>query len=399
IIGRFGSGKTFFLQLVRNLAQHRRFVVAAADITTERRFQGSGGQARGLYSEQMRNLSTRSKPQGNAISSVLERWIGDLDHEIRSTRGGSPDDVRRAFDTQLRPLQDLVSGYDFYHVVSRYYDGFVKQDDALQDAALRWLRGEYATKTQARQELDVRGIIDDSGFYDHLKLMAAFVRIAGYAGLLINIDELVVLSHRLANTRARNNNYEALLRIYNDCLQGRASGIGFLFAGTDECLEDRRRGLFSYEALATRLANHQFTDKTRVDLTSPVLRLQTLSPEDCYVLLENIRRIHAGDESEDRWIDDDGIAAFLQHCNRRLGAVAFREPRNTVRDFVGLLNQLQQNPSMTYHEFLDDAGTSPKTATPDPPNQSMSNETSEQQTPSDAVQPDFGDEDLTRFQL
>ena len=130
--------------------------------------------------------------------------------------------------------------------------------------------------------------------HDYLKLWAGFVRLAGYKGLVVNVDELVVLSHRLSNTIARNKNYEALLRIINDCLQGRAQGIAFVFAGTDECIEDRRRGLFSYEALATRLAPNRFAQDGRQDWSSPVIKLSSLSPEDCFVLLNNIRRVHAG---------------------------------------------------------------------------------------------------------
>ena len=250
VVGRFGSGKTFFLNLIRNVAQKRKFVVAQADITTDRRFQGGGGQARALYGELMRNLSTRSRPDGNALQNVIERWIGDVDHQVRDG-GGAEEDVTREFAKLLRPLQDLVSGFDFVNIVTRYYEGYLQHNDELQSNAMRWLRGEYSTKTEARQDLGVRSIIDDADFYDYLKLFAAFVRIAGYSGLLVNVDELVVLSHRLANTTSRNRNYEALLRIINDCLQGRVEGLAFIFAGTDECLEDPRRGLYSYEALAT----------------------------------------------------------------------------------------------------------------------------------------------------
>ena len=351
IVGRFGSGKTFFLNLIRSVAQKRKFVVAQADITTDRRFHGSGGQARSLYSELMRNLSTRSRPDGNALQNVVERWIGDVDHRIRS-EDGSEDDVKREFARVLKPLQDFVSGFDFVNVLTKYYEGYVSHDEELQGNALRWLRAEYRTKTEARQDLGVRSIIDDAGFYDYLKLFAGFVRIAGYTGLLVNVDELVVLSHRLSNTQARNRNYEAILRIINDCLQGRAEGLAFVFAGTDECMEDQRRGLYSYEALATRLAPNRYADANQQDYSSPVIKLENLRAEDCYVLLANIRKVHCGGKAENQLIPDDGIVAYLQDCNARMGAAYFQTPRDTVKDFVGLLNMLEQDSSRTWQDHL-----------------------------------------------
>lgn len=356
IVGRFGSGKTFFLNLIRNVAQKKRFVVAQADITTDRRFHGSGGQARSLYSELMGNLSTRSRPEGNALQNVVERWVGEVDHEVRSQGGGGEEDVKREFEERLRPLQDLVSGFDFVNVLTKYYEGYLAERDELQSNAMRWLRAEYTTKTEARQDLGVRSVINDAGFYDYLKLFAGFVRIAGYAGLLVNIDELVVLSHRLSNTAARNRNYEAVLRIINDCLQGRAEGLAFVFAGTDECLEDPRRGLYSYEALATRLAPNRYATEGQQDYASPVVKLQNLSPEDCYVLLMNIRRVHGGEEAAEQLIPDEGVVAYLQGCSERLGAAYFQTPRDTVKDFVNLLNMLQQDPSRGWREHVLHAG-------------------------------------------
>ncbi|MEN6365646.1 MAG: ATP-binding protein [Thermoguttaceae bacterium] len=364
IVGRFGSGKTFFLNLVRNVALKQKFVVVQADITTERRLHGSGGQARSLFSELMKNLSTQSRPEGGALTNLVERWIGDIDHSVRGN-GGTEEDVKTHLTNALRPLQDLVSGFDFATVLAKYYEGYLGQNDELTASALRWLRAEYSTKTEARQALGVRNIIDDATLYDYLKLLAAFVRIAGYVGLLVNIDELVVLSHRLANTAARNSNYEAILRIINDCLQGRTQGLAFLFAGTDECLEDQRRGLYSYEALATRLAPNRFVTESRQDYSSPVVKLQNLSPEDCYVLLTNIRHVHANGDPQKYLIPDEGIVAYLKNCNERMGAAYFQTPRDTVKDFVSLLNMLEQDRSLKWSDLLSGNGHPTAKANPD----------------------------------
>ena len=249
VVGRFGSGKSFFLNLVRTLALQKRLVVVQADMTVDRRIHASGGQAQALYSELMRSLATKAKPEGNALRNLCEGWISNLHHEV-TTAGGNADAVKRRIQADLRDLEDHVGGFDFAQVLTRYYEGSLAGDDALQAAALRWLRAEYTTKTEAREALGVRRIIADENFYDALKLMAAFCAKAGYAGLFVHLDEMVVLSHRLPNQRARQANYEAILSILNDCLQGGVQHLGFLLAGTGECLEDKRARLLQLRGAA-----------------------------------------------------------------------------------------------------------------------------------------------------
>lgn len=351
VIGRFGAGKSFFVNLVQTVALERRFVVVRADITTDRRLNGSGGVARALYAELMKNMATRSKPEGGAMGNLVERWVSEVAHEVTS-RGGTDEEVHRTIADRLKPLQELVSGYDFAAVLSAYYRGFSEHKPELQTAAIRWLRAEYATKTEARQDLGVRSIIDDDSFYDYLKLMAAFARIAGYKGLLVCLDELVVLSHRLNNRQARDRNYEAILRIFNDCLQGSVEGLAVIFAATDDCMTDKRRGLFSYEALATRLAANRFASEQLVDLSGPVIRLANLTPEDCFVLLHNIRRVFARAQNEEAILPEDGIITYLESCQKRMGAAYFQTPRETIKDFVGLLNVLEQNPGTDWRQLI-----------------------------------------------
>ncbi|HKQ49468.1 MAG TPA: ATP-binding protein [Phycisphaerae bacterium] len=357
IVGRYGAGKSFFLNLIETVALERKFVVARADITTQRRLHGTGGQARSLYSELMRNLATRSRPEGGALSNLVEKWIADRAHEVKAG-GGTDEQVAQRVHELCKPLQEMVSGYDFSTVLECYYRGFVEHNEQLQQAAIRWLRAEYTTKTEARQDLGVRTIIDDDSFYDYLKLMAAFVHIAGYSGLIVGIDEVVVLSHRLNNKIARNNNYEAVLRILNDTLQGSVQNLGFLFGATDDCVFDQRRGMYSYEALRTRLANNRFATDALVDLNGVLLKLGNLTPEDCFVLLHNVRRVHAKGNDGKAALPDDGIVKYLEDCNRRMGAAYFQTPRETVKDFVGLLSILEQNPEAKWEDVVGKITTS-----------------------------------------
>lgn len=352
VVGRFGSGKSFFLNLIRNLAFQKKIVVVQADFSMERRLYGTGGEARSLYSELMRNMATKAQPDGNALPAVLSSWMSEVQHAVM-TGGGAAADVEKRMGEDLRDIQEYVGGFDFADVVRAYYRGFAQQNELLQAAALKWLRGEYTTKTDARADLGIRRIVDDESFYDSLKLMAAFVRKAGFGGLLVNLDEMVVLSHRLPSSRARQANYEMLLTLLNDCLQGNSRGLGFIFAGTDECLEDKRRGLFSYEALRSRLAENTIArEQGLVDLSGPVVRLQPLTPEDLFVLLKNIAVVHAGGDPAKIAVPDEGIVATLRVANEKLGADYFRTPRDVVRSFVGLVNLLDQNPGKTWQDLL-----------------------------------------------
>ncbi|SDT88021.1 ATP-binding protein [Stappia sp. ES.058] len=349
IIGEYGAGKTFFLNLTRLIALERKLVTVHADLAPDRRIHATGGQARGLYAEAVRNMATRTKPDGGALASVVEKFVTGCTRE--SERNGVP--VEQVIDERLAHLQDLVGGYDFATVLKAYWRGSESDDEILKGAALRWLRGEYSTKTEARQALGVRTIIDDADVYDGLKLLAAFVRQAGYAGLLVVFDEMVNL-YKLQSAQARNQNFEQILAMLNDVLQGSVSGLGFLFGGTPEFLMDTRRGLYSYPALQSRLAENAFARNGLVDFTGPVIRLQSLTPEELLVLLGNIRKVFALGEPEHYLVPDEALTAFMAHCNQRIGEAYFRTPRSTIKAFVQLLAVLDQNPGTDWRSLLGD---------------------------------------------
>jgi hypothetical protein len=347
VIGEYGSGKTFFLFLVRAIALKQRLVSLHADLTPERRLLGSDGQARSLYTELLRNASTRAKPDGGALPAVVERFVTSALEEARQ-RGAGAESVLHG---RLACLSEMTGGYDFADVVGAYWRGHDTGNEALKSGAVRWLRGEFATKTEARQALGVRTIVDDDNAYDVLKLLARFVRLAGFSGLLVCLDEMVNL-YKLAHTQSRNRNYEQVLRIVNDGLQGSAEGLGFVFGGTPEFLSDTRRGLYSYEALASRLAENPFASGGNVDLSGPVIRLANLSPEDMYVLLQRLRHVQAGGEPEQYLVPDEALRAFMRHCADRVGEAYFRTPRNTIKGFLNLLAVLEQNPGVGWDELV-----------------------------------------------
>jgi hypothetical protein len=346
IIGDYGSGKTFFLNLVRAIAAQRKLVTLHADLNPGRRLASTGGQARGLYTELVRNAGTQAKPDG-ALSSVVERFVTQAMDQAKKD-DTSPSRIIRA---RLEELQEMVGGYDFAIVVEKYWRGYDTDDDALKANAVRWVRGEYSTKTEARADLGVRTIVDDDSFYDQLKLLARFVRLAGYKGLLVCLDEMVNL-YKIAQKTSRDNNYEQILRIVNDVNQGNAEGLGFIFGGTPDFLVDSRRGLYSYGALAGRLSENRFATNGLVDYSGPVLRLDQLSPEDFHVLLENLRHVYAAGDPTQYLLPDEGLDAFMAHCRQQIGDAYFRTPRTTIKAFCDLLSLLEQNPDRDWRDVL-----------------------------------------------
>lgn len=351
IIGEYGSGKTFFLSVIRAIALEKKLVTVNADLSPNRRINASAGQARNLYSELMHNMATRAKPNGNALGSVVEKFI-TLARQEADSKGLA---VTEVIQSRLQQLTELVGGYDFAKVIAAYWQGYENNQENLKLNALRWLRAEYTAKTDARRDLGVRTIIDDNQFYDSLKIMSLFVRQAGYKGLLVNLDEMVNL-YKLPSSQARKANYEQILRILNDCLQGSAENIGFLLGGTPEFLFDPQKGLYSYDALQTRLAENQFAKQAGViDYSSPVLHLANLTPEELFILLKNIRNVFAGGDSDKYLLDDNALEAFLIHCNEKIGSAYFTTPRNTIKAFINALSVLEQNPSLQWQTLINEA--------------------------------------------
>jgi len=332
---------------VRSIALEKKLVTAHADLTPDRRLHATGGQARSLYAELMQNLATRTKPEGGALPSIVERFVTSAVSEGRD-RNIDPEAVIRE---RLEHLAEMVGGYDFAEVIAAYWKGHDNGDEHLKMNAIRWLRGEFTTKTDARQALGVRTIVDDANFYDQLKLLTQLIRLSGYAGLLISLDELVNL-YKLANTQARKSNYEQILRILNDCLQGHSVGLGFVMGGTPDFLMDTRRGLYSYAALQSRLAENTFAVNGLVDYNNPILRLGNLSPEDLFVLLSKIRHVFASGDPTQYLLPDEGIQGFMLHCSQRIGEAYFRTPRNTVKAFIDLLSVLEQNKQVSWKDLV-----------------------------------------------
>ena len=358
IVGRYGSGKSFLIQTIRNYVMDRGFIVADADLSPERRLQGTRGQGLATYRELISNLSTKTKPEGGALTLVLDRWISGVQSQALQETGlepGSPA-LTQAVDQKIvavtSAVSELVHGFEFAKLLSLYYHAYVEGEEEKKQQVARWFRGEYATKREAKEELGVNILITDDNWYEYLKLFAVFFRLAGYAGMMIFIDELVNL-YKIPNAITRQYNYEKLLTMYNDTLQGKARYLGFVMGATPQAVEDKRRGVYSYEALRSRLAEGKFSRPGARDLLAPVIRLEPLTPEEMLVLCEKLCAMHAGLYGYQRSLSTQELADFIKLEYGRIGADQNITPREVIRDFIELLDLLYQNPSLTLGELME----------------------------------------------
>ena len=340
LVGRYGAGKSFLLQTIRTHAMGEGFVVADADLSPERRLQGGQGQGLATYRELIRNLSTKTRPEGGALTLVLDRWAANM-----------MDLTDEQLAAQFAPLEEMVHGFEFSRMLRTYREAAREGDDETKAHVAKWLRGEYRTKTEAREELGMRDIITDDDWYEYVKLFAMFLVGAGYKGLLVLIDELVNL-YKIPNAITRQYNYEKILTMYNDTLQGKAHHLGIIMGGTPTSIEDRRRGVFSYEALRSRLTQGRFAREDLKDMLAPIIRLQPLTYEELLVLIEKLAQIHAGYFGYEPRVTTDDLVNFLKIEFGRVGADTHLTPREVIRDFIELLDIACQNPELGIVELL-----------------------------------------------
>ncbi|MBR2768296.1 MAG: ATP-binding protein [Solobacterium sp.] len=358
IVGKYGSGKSFLLQTIRNYVMDRGFIVADADLSVDRRLQGTHGQGLATYRELIGNLSTKTKPEGGALSLILDRWISGVMNDAVKESGLLPSDpgladlVDRKIHEVTSSIGEMVHGYEFARLLSAYYHAYLEGNDEIKAKVLRWFRGEYTLKKEAREDLGVNILISDEDWYDYLKLFASFFRLAGYAGMMIMIDELVNL-YKIPNSITRQYNYEKILTMYNDTLQGKAKYLGILMGSTPQALDDKRRGLFSYEALRSRLAEGKFSSEGARDLLAPIIRLEPLTAEEMFILCEKLADMHAGLYGYESKLTEEDLSLFIRIEYERIGADQNITVREVIRDFIELLDLLYQNPSLSVAQLLD----------------------------------------------
>ncbi len=357
IVGRYGSGKSFLLQTIRNYVMERGFIVADADLSPERRLHGAQGQGLATYRELIGNLSTKTRPEGGALTLILDRWISNVQSEAMQETGLAPDDpaLSQATDRKIfavtSSVSELVHGFEFARLLSAYYHAYLSGDEEMKAKVLRWFRGEYTLRSEAKEALGVNMIIRDDDWYDYLKLFAVFFRLAGYQGMMIMLDELVNL-YKIPNSISRQYNYEKLLTMYNDVLQGRAKYLGIIMGATPQALEDKRRGIYSYEALRSRLSEGRFSRPGARDLLAPVIHLEALTAEEMLVLCEKLSDMHAGLYGYDRRLGTEDLAEFIKTEYSRIGADQHITPREVIRDFIELLDLMYQHPDMQLTALL-----------------------------------------------
>ena len=370
VAGKYGSGKSFLLQTVRGYAMDRNMAVADADLSPERRLQGTRGQGLATYRELIRNLSTKTRPEGGALTLILDRWISGLMNEAINENGLSFSDpglkplTEKKIRDVISSLNEMVHGFDFARLLTLYYEAYLNGDDELKARVVKWFRGEFTTKTEAKEQLGVNIIITDDDWYEYIKLFSVFLKKAGYGGLIILIDELVNI-YKIPNSITRQYNYEKILTMYNDTLQGKAQYLGIIMSGTPQCIEDTRRGVYSYEALRSRLTAGRFGKGEMRDMLAPVIKLVPLTYEEMLVLTEKLADIHAQLFEYEQKIREEDLIAFIKIEFSRVGADTSITPREVIRDFIELLDILYQNPDADIEKLLSSDGFSFSSAAPE----------------------------------
>jgi len=359
LIGRYGSGKSFLIGLIRSNALERGYVTSDCDLSPDRRFVGRSGQGIAVYRELMRNLSTKSSPDSSALEPILMKWFSDLQFEEMKKYGFSPDSPELSDKVQERifeactKLRSYVNGFEFTKVLTIIYRAHKDGDDELKNDALKWMRGEFTTKIEARRSLiNVSSIIDDTNWYDYIKLYSVLFRLIGYNGFVVFIDECVNL-YKIPNRISRENNYEKILSMFNDTLQGKAEGLAIILGGTPQFLEDERRGLYSYDALKSRLKEGSFSKEGYRDLLSPVIRINRLSDDELFALVVRTMNLHGMYYNWTPRVTNENLVSFLQLCYDRIGADSMLTPREVIRDFLNVLNILKQNPNIDFNSVID----------------------------------------------
>ena len=359
LIGRYGSGKSFLIQLIRGRALERGFICADADLSPERRLCGGNGAGLATYKELLTNISTKAAPDGGALPTILSRHYTKLQTELVA-EGIDPEsaefsaELKKKVIVMLSELEGDVGGFDFARVLGEYYTAQLTDNSERKSACIRWLRGEFSNKTEASAALGFRvsTVIDDDNWYGYIKLFASLSVKLGYTGFVVFIDECVNL-YKIPNRISREANYEKLLAIFNDTLQGKAKSLGVIFGGTPQFLEDTRRGLFSYDALKSRLQDSRFSEVGGYrSLSSPVIRLRTLSGSELLALVKRLTNLYAMRDGTEPLVTDSEIEEFVTVVRGRAGADEMLTPREIIRDYLSFLNILRDNSGVTFKQLL-----------------------------------------------
>lgn len=345
ISGRYGNGKSFMIQMVRNYAMDRGFMVMDADLAINRRLTGSKGEGLNTYRELVRNMAVKARPDGGAMESVLQNWL----YPIIDEEGSDPKAVRSAIRRATSDMSGMMFYQDFVYVLGAYAEDLISNRD--DSPAIRWFKGEFDLKSDARRDLSIAMIIGDSNWYDMVKLWAEFSVRAGMKGLVVFMDEAVVL-YKIQNRTSRSNNYERLLTMFNDIMQGKASHISMYVCGTPEFITDPDRGLYSYEALRSRLVSGRF-ENGYDNYLGPVINLRPLTSEEIFVLLRTLRGMHEQRYAYESGITDEMLETYLRTVTATIGGRDMVTPREITRDFISLLDTLHQNPNAKFSEMVE----------------------------------------------
>lgn len=353
-VGDFGSGKSFMMRTIESLAVQKNFAVSTIDLTPTRRFYASDGKAQSLYNEIVDNIIIQTSQDGNAIKTIIEEWINSIITSV-SERDKIPASqllvkenkgiIEKEILNITSSFKSVGLSYELGQAISKYYEGLMEDNQVLKLKALRWIRGDISTKTESKNELGIKRIINDDNWYEAIKNLAELFSDIGYSGFVINFDEAVNL-YKLPMSQTRERNYEKILNIFNECKSNTARGLFVNFGATRKTIFDERRGMSSYGALKGRLGNESSLDSKLINTNKTVLPLKPLTTEEIYTLLENLKNIYNIHYRLDIDMTMENIKLYMEEQLNRPGALEFLTPRAVIKDFLEILDMIRQNPDV-----------------------------------------------------
>lgn len=359
-VGDFGSGKSFMLATIEQIALQKDFVVSSLDLNPSRRFYATDRKAVALYTEIIDNIKTKTARNGNVLNTIIEEWLNRIFQIVADSyaidisdiiAGSKQKEVKNEILNTIGNFSAVGLSFEFGQALIKYYEAFIEDNRLLGTNALRWMRGDITTKTEAKKALGINQIINDDNWFDALKNMSELFLAIGYSGFVVNFDEAVNL-YKIPQSVTRERNYERILNIYNECKSNIAKGLFINFGATRKTIFDENRGLSSYGALKGRLGNEESMDNKLVNTNRTVLGLKPLTNEEIYTLLENLVNVYNVNYKESISISEDEIVAYMQGQLNRPGADEFLTPRAVIKDFIEILDLKRQNPDQEIMDII-----------------------------------------------
>lgn len=333
IRGAYGSGKTFLLKYMTEMALENNFIVANVPIHSGFGFSKFDG----VYTNMMSNLIVKHGSESStSFEMIFDDWIG----ELRS--GGNLSSATQNIYKVIQELADYNSS--FASVLLVYIRALINRDYELTSTAASWIKGDKNMPFHLKKKLNVKGSIDRENALDIFKGFVRMVHLLGYSGLIIAFDEAEVMMQQRADIRLKA--YSNIRQLIDSAGAGEFANAGFMFAGTDEFFEDEEKGLKSYQAIYQRLGENLGGGKRLDNARQPVINIEAFTKNDYKLLSEKVLAVHEDGFGYVFEGDIDHLVNLtMLECTKQLQGKVLTT-RVYLKKFIELLDLMQDNPDL-----------------------------------------------------